>query len=356
MPAISVIMPAFNAERFVAESVESVLSQTFKDFELVVVNDGSRDRTAEILDRYRDRRIVRIDHKDNQGLARTLNHGLKAAKGEFVARLDSDDVALPTRLEEQVAFLSRDTGTVIVGSNCEEIDEAGTYIRTWHYPLDDTDIRWHTLFHCSFVHSSVMFRTAILRSNGLNYDVKAVYAQDYELWSRLLSYGRGANIRQPLVKYRTHTRQISQQRLREQNKVRDRVSRMNLKRRGVANDASEGDLGILRKWVMQGPRINDTHDIELGRVLLRILDDFAGCSDVDAKAARDLRRMWVKRLLEAASARQVPALVTSGLLGDVLLRDSLSLLEHGSMRAARRVRRALGMSFEDGSRRQPPTG
>ena len=335
-------MPVYNAERFVAESVESILSQTFKDFELIVVNDGSRDNTAKIVDEYRDTRIVRIDHKHNQGLVQSLKEGLDVAGGEFIARLDADDIAFPARLEEQVELLSGQQDVVIVGSNCDEINEAGAYVRAWCYPSDDTDIRWHTLFHCSFLHSSVMFRTSTVRSHGLSYEAGAVHAEDYELWSRILEYGRGMNLRQPLVQYRTHTRQISQQSLRKQNETRDRISRMNLQKRGLANDVSEEDLTVLRKWVMQEPCLTDARDMQLGRLLLRILDRFSRCSDVDPTAASELRRAWIKRLLAAASASQATTLVTSGLLGDVLMRDCVSVLSHGSERAARRVRRTFG--------------
>lgn len=334
-------MSVYNGEEFVSKAMESILSQTFEDFELIVVDDGSRDGTAKALDEYRDDRIVRIDHEQNQGLAASLNHGLRKARGEFIARQDADDISMPNRLQEEVALLSRETGTVIVGSTCEEIDEFGNVVRMWRYPLNDIDIRWHTLFHCSFVHSSVMFRASVLQANALSYDENEVYAQDYELWSRFLAYGSAFNIREPLVRYRTHCRQISQRSLGAQSESRDRISRTNLEKRGMAEGVSDEDLGVLRKWVMRGPRLTDAREMRLARLLLRILVQFSRCSDVDPIAAKELRRAWVERLLDAASARQTPALVTSGLLSDVLWRDCVSVLAHGSTRAARRVRRTF---------------
>ena len=144
----------------------------------------------------------------------------------------------------------------------------------------------------------------------MSYDEKAVYAQDYELWSRLLAYGRAFNIREPLVRYRTHRRQISQRSLPEQNESRDRISRMNLERRGIPC-VSDEDLMTLRKWVVRGPHLSDMHDMQLGRMLLRMIDTFSRCGDVDPVAARQLRRTWVRRLLEATPGSQAIALATS---------------------------------------------
>jgi glycosyltransferase involved in cell wall biosynthesis len=232
-PKVSVVMSVYNGERYLQQAINSILNQSFCDFELIIVDDGSTDDTAAIVNSYRDPRIVRFRHATNQGLIASLNFGLTRARGELIARQDADDISLPNRLEEQVGLCDREPQVVIVGSGCHLIDETGTHLGIWRYPLSNTDVRWHMLFHCGFAHTSVMFRADALRRNRLQYEEQAKHAEDYDLWSRLLSYGQGQNTAQVLVKYRRHSHQVSSISAEQQKSVAARISESNLKRLGI---------------------------------------------------------------------------------------------------------------------------
>ena len=125
VPAISVVMSVYNGEQFVAQSIESVLRQTFPGFELLIVNDASTDRTREIVTSFRDPRIRIVDNPSNVGLTRSLNRGLALARGRFVARQDADDLSLPTRLAEQLAFMRANPGVALVGTQARVMDARG---------------------------------------------------------------------------------------------------------------------------------------------------------------------------------------------------------------------------------------
>lgn len=196
-------MPVYNCERFLREAVESILSQTFCDFEFIIVNDGSTDSTSAILKNYTDMRVTLVDRK-HQGLVASLNQGLALAWGEYVAIMHGDDVALPTRLERQVGFLCQHLEVGILGTACRLIHVDGWDIGLQSWPVSDLDIRWTSLLASPFGHPTVMMRRRVVVESGLNYS-ESFGAEDYDLWTRLLNYTRGANLREPLLKYRVHS-------------------------------------------------------------------------------------------------------------------------------------------------------
>lgn len=199
-PRVSFIMSVFNGERFIREAVESVLNQTFSNFELVVVDDDSTDGTVGVLSGYRDSRIRLIRSAARGGQPAGLNIGLAAAVGEYVARLDADDISEQARLERQVSFLDAYPAAA-VGSAWVEIDERGVPGRTQVPPTDCVDIRWRLLFANAFLHSSMLVRRSVLDRVGA-YDETIGYGEDYELWSRLAVEFEVANLPDRLVRYR----------------------------------------------------------------------------------------------------------------------------------------------------------
>ena len=315
MPRVTVLMPVYNGERFLREAVDSVLVQTYADFEFIVVDDGSTDGTAQILDAYDDSRIVRLCHRANRGIVAALDWGLAVSRGELIARQDADDVALPSRLEEQVRLLDRHPELVIVGSASHLIDEGGTHLGTQCYPASDTAIRWQMLFHNSFVHTSVMVRAKVLRTNALRYDVQALHAEDYDLWSRLLCHGQGMNVGQALVKHRVHKDQIGQVAPVRQRQSADRIACSNLARLGV--HLAEVEAGVLRRWHHRLPRRLRRQDVALCRALLRTLDAFGRQPDVDPHIVRDIRARWLG-LIAAAAAGLRMDLFRTELAWDIL--------------------------------------
>jgi len=202
MPKVTVLMSVFNGERYLREAMESILSQTFEDFEFLIINDGSTDRSREILLSYADSRIHLVDNEQNRGLTWSLNRGLRLATGQFVARQDADDISQPDRLSRQVEFLEKNTEVALLGSWYEKMDAEGNLIGKRKLPGDNIAIRWSLLFYCPFVHSAVMFRKqAVLERVGF-YNEALAYSSDYDLWYRIASCMQVANLDEYLVKYR----------------------------------------------------------------------------------------------------------------------------------------------------------
>lgn len=195
-PSVTVLLSVHNGEAYLREAVDSVLAQTYRDFELLVVDDGSSDATPEVLASFTDPRI-RVVHQENQGLAAALNRGLDLARGRYVARMDADDVCLPQRLERQVATLEARPDVDVLGAWVRTFGERGGEV--WRFPADPEALRSRLLFHNVLVHPSVLLRRASLEREGLRYDPAFRYAQDYELWSRASGRLVLANLPEVLV-------------------------------------------------------------------------------------------------------------------------------------------------------------
>lgn len=198
-------MPVYNGERFLREAIDSVLSQTYRDFELLVLNDGSTDASRSIVNSYTDRRIRLIDNEQNRGLTATLNRGLAEASSALIARQDADDLSSPNRLAKQVEFLSHHPDVALVGTQARFIDKRGYSSGSiLQRACCHDSIKWDLLFDNSFTHSSVMFRKGVVLGEFGGYDETFSYCQDYDLWSRVARCHRVANLRETLVGYRVH--------------------------------------------------------------------------------------------------------------------------------------------------------
>jgi glycosyltransferase involved in cell wall biosynthesis len=217
-PKVSVVMSVYNGARYLAEAIESILGQTFTDFEFIIVNDGSTDCTGDILAEYtdRDQRLILLQNEQNLGLTRSLNKGLARASGQYIARQDADDISLPQRLQRQVAFLDEHPEVVLVSSNYEVIDEEGRQLRIERKSSESLVIAWYLLF-VNYVggHSVVMFRREqVMNLSGYAEDYR--YAQDYQLWLRLANRGDIAILPEILLQWRSHGQSISSLVLSEQ--------------------------------------------------------------------------------------------------------------------------------------------
>jgi glycosyltransferase involved in cell wall biosynthesis len=224
-PAVSVLMAVHDGARWVAGAVESVLTQTAGDLELVVIDDGSTDATADLLAAVRDGRL-RVHRQPRAGLTRALNAALGLARAPLVARLDADDLALPERLARQRAFLAAHPEVGLLGTAAREVDEAGAPVREVRPPLDDATLRRALIRANPFVHSSVMARRAVVARAG-GYDETLPVAQDYGLWMRLAGLTRLANLEAVLVVRRLGPGRVSvereEDRLRAEARVRWRA-------------------------------------------------------------------------------------------------------------------------------------
>lgn len=208
MPKVSVVMPAYNAEKYIGEAIESILTQTYCDFELIIVNDGSTDRTEEIILSYSDTRIVYLKNESNLKISDTLNRGIDIAQGEYIARMDSDDIAFPERLERQVAYMDQNHKCVVCGTGAilfEEGMEEQTVV-----PSDDPRyVKGQMIFHCPIIHPSVIIRKSTLQQNHICYNSEYNGTEDFELWWRLARYGEVTSLREKLIRYRIHPNQIT---------------------------------------------------------------------------------------------------------------------------------------------------
>ncbi len=210
MPKISVLMSVYNGEKYLSSAIESILSQTEKDFEFVIINDGSSDSTPQIIKKYllKDSRIVYIDG-ERRGLVAALNHGISVSKGEYLARMDADDIALPDRLEVQLKFLDDNKKVIMCGSWLELIDSYDTKIgENKSMPISAEDVRKTIVLHNPFAHPSVMIRKKVFDDIG-GYRTFFRHIEDYELWTRILQKYEGVNIPRILLRYRQHLGQVT---------------------------------------------------------------------------------------------------------------------------------------------------
>jgi glycosyl transferase family 2 len=206
MTAVTVLMPVHNGARFVRETIESILRQSWTDFELLIIDDGSTDGTRDVIGVFRDPRIRVLTNPLRLGLSQSLNRGLSSAKGTLVARHDADDRSHPARLATQTAFLRSNPAVALVGAQVRVLDERGrvSHPPGWRKPLTEVGIRFHSMFDNPFIHSSVMFRRDPVWSVLGGYDTSLVSAEDFDLWSRVAARYRVRNLPQTLVDFRVH--------------------------------------------------------------------------------------------------------------------------------------------------------
>lgn len=203
-PLVTILMPVYNGERFLREAIDSLLSQTYRNIEILIINDGSTDQSGEIIRSYQDKRIRYVVNERNSGLIFTLNRGLELATGEYLARMDSDDVCAIERIGKQASYLEQHPDIAIVATTIEMMDEAGKPLPPW---TDDRNnihpeaIRRFLLKDNCIAHPSIMARTALLQRYRFQADQKE--AEDYDLWLRLCADGHQiAKIDEPLLRYR----------------------------------------------------------------------------------------------------------------------------------------------------------
>lgn len=200
---ISVVMPAYNAEKYIAAAIESMLGQTFKDFEFVIVDDSSTDNTWSIIQKFakKDKRIVPVRNKENLKIARTLNTGIKLARGKYIARMDADDWSYPDRLVKQHHFMEEHPEVGIMGGTMVIVNEAGKVIGERRYYTQDKEIRRNIFKFSPFCHPVVMIRRAVLEKSRL-YDPGYKSSEDYDLYFRIGLHAKFANLEDKLIRYR----------------------------------------------------------------------------------------------------------------------------------------------------------
>lgn len=208
VPQITVLMPAYNAGKYIGDAIASVLEQTFADFELLIVNDGSTDNTIDVIRSFDDPRIVVIC-QDNKGIADALNNGLKYARAPYIARFDADDICYPQRLQLQYSFMVANPQYSVIGSAADYIDMEGHFLFTHKPPaFDNDDIQQLKYSVCPFIHSSVFYKKDMVISKG-GYNEHAYTFEDHFLWVNILKDQQACNLAQPLIKVRLNPESIT---------------------------------------------------------------------------------------------------------------------------------------------------
>jgi glycosyltransferase involved in cell wall biosynthesis len=246
-PRVTVLMSVYNGEQYLREAIDSILSQTFTDFEFIIVNDGSTDHSVTIIESYKDPRIHLIHNEVRPGLPVALNRGIELARGEYIARMDSDDISVPSRLEKQVAFMDANP----------EIGVSGTWIKYFggeekivRLPTDPELIRCNLFFGRNYLaHPSIILRKKDLINHNLLYDPLIVYSQDADLWNRCGSFFLLSNLPEVLLKYRVKNG-WSEEKKKKSVDYYKRLTQKNLIRLGIP--ASEEELAIHALYIRFG--------------------------------------------------------------------------------------------------------
>lgn len=209
IPQVSIIMPVYNTAPFLREAMDSMLSQTFSDFELIVLNDCSPDNAEEVLNTYNDPRIVRYKGEKNVGLSNVLNIGIEMARGKYIARMDSDDISLPNRLQVQVDYLEAHPEIDLVSAGMQLF---GDKDEIWVREQDFEEMKICALLYSPVLHASSVWRKDSFERNGLRFRQEMVPSEDYDLWTRALVKGlRLVNLPEVLYQYRIHGTQATSQ-------------------------------------------------------------------------------------------------------------------------------------------------
>lgn len=225
-PKISVLMSVYNGEKYLREAIVSILNQTFGDFEFIIINDASTDSSGLIIDSYLDARIKCINNEINLGLTKSLNKGIDTAKGEYIARMDADDLSHPERFAKQLYFLHKNSDVTICGT---QINELGKMDQVSNFPLTHNEIKVELLSTNPLAHPTVIWRKKDFDDNGFKYDEAYRTSQDYELWSRVLYKLKAANLKENLLQYRVHNKQVSvnQANYQTDNAIKIKVTQLN---------------------------------------------------------------------------------------------------------------------------------
>jgi glycosyltransferase involved in cell wall biosynthesis len=323
-PLVTVLLAAHDAQAYLEAAVGSAFRQTMRDLELLVVDDASTDETAAILAGITDPRLVVLRNERRSGLAESLNRGLDAARGRWIARLDADDVALPRRLERQLAAVEHDS-PAILGSAVADIDERGDVLRVHTVPRSDAEVRWHALFSSPFYHPTVLLDRELLERHGLRYDTGFGESEDYDLWARMLELGSGRNLAEPLVFYRVHPGQASRKRRELQRDLQRGIAlrQIRLLAPGLADDRAKlaWRLGV-------GERIERDELDDALAAYLALVDAFERVHPRYGAAARHAAARLAARLAREDSGS-----------APVLLRDALRLDPAFAPRAVARATR-----------------
>ncbi len=302
MVKISVIMAVHNEEEFLADSINSILEQSFWDFEFVIIDDGSDDRTPELLKEYakKDERIRVLRNREKMGLVFSLNRGMEVSRGEYIARMDGDDVSLRDRLKLQFEFMETHQDAGVLGTNVAYIDEKGNILKSKKdpFPLTPQLIKWHLFWRCPIYHPTVMIRKKVLIETGLYYREEYPHAEDYDLWTRLSKHTKIVSLPDVLLLYRIRPSSVS----RKKRKVQLN-STLQIARREISSFLGRPvDERVLYPLVIK-ERNKDADPIQSEILLEEVLTKFLNYSLTPYEKEKIKQDVFLKILLLARIAK-----------------------------------------------------
>lgn len=263
---VSVLMPVYNGEAFVAQAIKSVLRQTFHDFELIVIDDGSTDKSVDIVSGFDDSRIRLFQNQSNSGVAATLNRGLSLARGEYIARMDADDVCVKSRLAKQVEYLDTNSEVGIVGSWIRLFGDQLPLVEKT--PVDSDILAAYLIFDNPIFHPTVMLRQSLIESDGLSYNTTFNRTEDFELWIRAAEYTELGNIPIVLHKMRHHKQSVTSIALEDMTKQTCELLAGQLRTIGISPTKEEV---LFHHRISRGKRLQTREKVELAEQWLRLL-------------------------------------------------------------------------------------
>lgn len=324
-PLVTVLLPVYNAELHLAESVESVLGQTFTDFEFLIINDGSTDDSEKQILSYRDVRIRYHKNEINLGLIATLNKGMELASGKYIVRMDADDICMPDRIQKQVQFMETHPEVGICGCCADVIDKAHLKMK---YDAEDASIRIKMLYQCHMLHPSVIIRKGLIDRYTLRYNPEFIHAEDYELFYRIGNFTKLANLTDTLLLYREHEGSVSRIYKQTQKDNSLRVIKQEFKDIGI--DITEAEVDLFKDLMNSCFKFSESELYTVEKLLLKII--FANRHSRildDSTLVRILSQKWKDMLLNVT--RLGWTVYRLGMNSPLSKYDSLSVSEKGKL-------------------------
>ena len=280
-PHVSVVMAVYNAQKYVSDAIESILCQTYNDFEFIIIEDGSSDQSLKIIQSYSDPRIKVIRNKENLKLINSLNLGLQKARGRYIVRMDADDVSRPDRIEKQVNYMESHPDCVLCGTSYRIFGD-GVTARNIVYPSDSQSIRYHVLSNTYFLHPSTCFRREVIKNQSLKYSQDFLHVEDHWFFFELLHHGEGHIMKDILLDYRIHNQNVSvihsAKQLITQKAIRIKIAEYY----GLKFNTSEEVKEYLSFLLVMKPQPHQESSVELSGdcgIFLTLLDNLKILSD-----------------------------------------------------------------------------
>jgi len=302
-PEVSVIMGVYNDEGYLSDSILSILNQSITNFEFIIIDDASTDASSDILKKFanKDKRIQLHTNKINKGLTKNLNYALEIARGDYIARMDGDDIALPKRFEKQIKALRENEDAILCGTWTTNINAKSKEISKSKAPLDSYEFLWSSLFRATIAHPTVMMNNSLLSRHNLKYNENLRTAQDFDFWSQLQTYGKVIVLPEYLLKYRTHSDNVSHQRKGEQAKIASNISFNNIMRyfSAMKYEIDKKQLEEICNFIFLSTIVSKKNLKKNIKTILELQTKFIELNRLNDEQQTNIKKLTVRWLIQA---------------------------------------------------------